>query len=175
MISDDIPLVNIKGEILPFPIKIGLSERANNLKIKNPEINLYQMDRGQYGIKNLLCLDGIPDRVEDQNKIFKRVILIEAFRMNSPNSILKDSLLPLSFLGLFKHGIIGFGLPMVIEYFWENGIGDFITKTKIFLKRFLAFSILSLRADKKKLYLGRDPEDAMGVIVDYLVTASQKK
>ncbi len=175
MISDDIPLVNLKGEILPFPIKIGLSEKAHNLKIINPDINLYQMDRGQYGVKNLLCLDGIPEKIESHNKRFKKIILIEAFRMNSPNSILKESLLPMTFLGLFKHGIIGIGLPMVIEYFWENGIGDFFIKTKIFFKRLFAFSILAMRADKKKLYLGRDPEDATRLIVDYLTKPTQKQ
>ena len=168
MISDDIPLINQKGEVIPFPIKIGLSDKPIQIEIKDPEINLYQMDRGQYGIKNLLCLNGIPGKIEGSNKIFKKIILIEAFRFNSPVSVLKDNSLPLIFIGVFKHGIIGFGLPMVIEYFWENGIGDFFIKAKIFFQRLFAFSILSIRADKKKLFLGRDPEDAKRVIVEYI-------
>lgn len=168
IISDDIPLVNLAGEILPFPIKIGLSDLPGNLEVLNPEENFYTMDRAHYGKKQLLCLNGLPGRVEDQNKKFKKVLLIEAFRYNSKTSILKDSSFFSTGKGLLKHGVIGFGLPMVIEYFWESGFSDFITKVKIFFLRLTSFSCLLFRSRRMKLFLGKNPQEASEVIMKYV-------
>ncbi|MEA9354993.1 hypothetical protein SHI21_02210 [Bacteriovorax sp. PP10] len=169
IISDDIPLVNLAGEILPFPIKIGLSDLPGNLNVVNPEVNFYTMDRAHYGKKQLLSLNGLPGRVESTERKFKKVILIEAFRYNSKTSILKDADIFSTGKGLLKHGVIGFGLPMVIEYFWEKGPADFLRKTKIFFLRLLAFSSLLIRAKKMKLFLGKNPHEASEVIVKYVI------
>jgi hypothetical protein len=71
--------------------------------------------------------------------------------------------------GAFKHGVIGIGLPMVIEYFWENGFSDFVIKIRIFILRLLAFSGLLLRAKKMKLYLGKNPKDAAELIKKFVI------
>ena len=168
IISDDIPLINSFGEVLPFPIKIGLSKSPDGLEIFNPVVNLYSMDRGAYGVKNLLCLDGLPGRIEKPGKIYKKIILIEAFRFNSSESILEKSGLISTFSGLMKHGVIGFGLPMVIEYFWENGPVDFLVKTKIFLKRLFGFTCFLFKARRMKLYLGKSSQKTALLITDYL-------
>ncbi len=169
IISDDIPLVNLTGEILPFPIKIGLSDLPGNLDVINPEENFYTMDRAHYGKKQLLCLNGLPGRVESTNRTFKKVILIEAFRYNSKTSILKDADIFSTGKGLLKHGVIGFGLPMVIEYFWESGPADFLRKTKIFFLRLIAFTGLMIRAKRMKLFLSKNPQEASEVIIKYVV------
>lgn len=169
IISDDIPLVNLKGEILPFPIKIGLSDHPIMFDVKNPQENFYTMTRSQYGTKKLLSLAGIPERVEALDKNFKKVLLIEAFRYNDGQSILKNSSFKLSLKGVLKHGIIGFGLPMVMEYFWQNGWRDFLIKTRIFLSRCIAFGALLIRAKKVKLFLGTRPEKAAEEIIQYAI------
>ena len=174
IISDDIPIINLIGEILPFPIKIGLSDLPGNLKVVDPERNYYTMDRGNYGKKQLLCLDGLPGRVESINKKFHKVILIEAFRYNSKTSILKNAGIFSTGKGLLKHGVIGLGLPMVIEYFWENGPEDFLRKTKIFFLRMFAFTNLLFRAKRMKLFLGKNPQEASEVITQYVVDNYEK-
>ena len=158
MISDDIPFVNRLGEILPCPIKIGLDDWNSSFEIFEPEKNIYEIDRELYGRKKLICLEGLPGKIVDSNKKYKKVILIEAFRYNSLDSMLIPSAWTKTFKGLFKHGVIGFGLPMVIEYFWEFGPIDFLLKAFIFCSRFWSFFILSLRADKYKVFLGKKPE-----------------
>lgn len=169
IISDDIPLVNLAGEILPFPIKIGLSDLPGNLDVVNPEVNFYTMDRAHYGKKQLLCLNGLPGRVESTERKFKKIILIEAFRYNSKISILKEADILSTGKGLLKHGIIGFGLPMVVEYFWEKGLTDFLRKTKIFFLRLFAFTALMIRAKNMKLFLGKNPQEASEVIIKYVI------
>ncbi len=174
IISDDIPLVDWQGHIRPFPIKIGLSDKAVELKVLNPDENYYFMDRGQYGKKKLLSLKGLPGKVVELEKSYEKVLLIEAFRYNSRTSILKDSSFLSTGKGLLKHGVIGFGLPMVIEYFWENGWRDFLTKTKIFCFRCIGFGALLFRAKRMKLFLGRNPEEAAEVIMKYIAANYEK-
>jgi hypothetical protein len=174
MISDDIPLIDRKGNLHPFPIKIGLDKFNNEIKVDNPEENIYQMHRSQYGTKTLISVRGLKDKIVPANKKFKKVILIEAFRINSAHSYLGVPSWPKTFKGLFKHGIIGFGLPMVIEYFWEKGINDFLIKTAIFFSRLFSFFIFSLRTTRLRLHLGKKPEKAAKEIL-YFVDKLQNR
>jgi hypothetical protein len=174
MISDDIPLIDRKGNLIPFPIKIGLDHFHNEIEVKNPEENIYKMHRSQYGTKTLISVKGIPDKIVPLNQTFKRVILIEAFRINSAHSYLGVPSWPKTFKGLFKHGIIGLGLPMVMEYFWENGLYDFMVKTFIFFSRFLSFFIFSLRCTRLRLHLGKKPDKAAKEIL-YFVEKIQNR
>lgn len=168
MISDDIPLINRWGKVMPFPLKIGLENLNSDLKILNPEKNIYEMKRTLHGVKKLISVEGIPNQVEPVSQVFDQVILIEAFRVNSAHSYLGVISWIRSFKGLFKHGIIGFGLPMVIEYFWENGPRDFMVKTFIFCSRLLSFLLLSFRAKKLRLHLGKKPDKAAKEITYFL-------
>lgn len=169
LISDDIPMINSNGELLPFPIKIGLEmDREIALEITNPEENVYFLKRENHGIKKLICLEGLKDKVEKIDQNFKNVILCEAFRFSSTESEIHTAGWRKIFKGLFKHGVIGIGLPIIIEYFWEFGIFDFLVKTKIFIKRMYAFCVFSLKSKKINLYLGTNPANAAQLIVEYL-------
>ena len=160
MISDDIPLVNVWGDVLAFPIKIGMNHPFEIDDIGKDSINHYKMDRGVYGIKYLLSLEAIPNRVVSLGTSYKKVILINALRQrSSSSSIIKISRLKM-FKYLVKHGIIGFGLPMVVEFFWQFGIKDFFIKSYIFVRRLFAFSLLCLKGRNYNLYLGLEPQDA---------------
>jgi hypothetical protein len=174
MISDDIPLIDRHGNLIPFPIKIGLDKFNNEIEVENPEENIYQMHRSQYGTKTLISIKGIKDKIVSPTQKYRKVILIEAFRINSAHSYLGVPTWLKSFKGLFKHGIIGFGLPMVMEYFWENGLYDFMIKTTIFLSRLQSFFIFSLRTTRLRLHLGKRPDKAAKEIL-YFVEKLQNR
>jgi hypothetical protein len=169
MLSDDIPLVSSNGDILSFPIKIGLEDSSKSyLKIKNPEENIYFLKREQFGRKMFICLDGIMEKVEAPGTSFGKIILAEGFRSNSESSKLVSSSWFQTLKGLFKHGIIGVGLPMMIEYFWEFGPRDFLVKAKIFILRLKSFICLSLKAKRVVLHLGRNPNLAAEEIIHFI-------
>ena len=167
MISDDIPLVDSWGRIHSFSLKIGLDKIPAELEVHDKEHNIYSIKREAFGEKKLVCTRGIQNRIEE-NKIFKKVILAEGVRFNSDHSVLTRASWPFIFRGLFKHGIIGVGAPIVIEYFWEPGAKDFFVKTAIFFKRLRSFLCLSLRAQRMKLLSGKDPAHTSKVIIDFL-------
>lgn len=171
MISDDIPLVTRQGEVLPFPIKIGVNHFSGEIEVNEPEKNVYKLLREHYGEKTFISLNGLPERIEKIDKKFKKVILIEALRFNSDESQLRPESGLRVFVGLFKHGVIGIGLPMIIEYFWEFGIKDFFIKTYIFISRFLSFSVLAIKATNYRLSLGRKPQNAALLLYEKLKSA----
>lgn len=169
MISDDIPLIDKRGNIHPFPIKIGMENESNHgLNITNQKENIYFLKREQYGIKTFICLDGLENKIEKPGKIFEKVIIAEAFRFNSDFSEIKNSSWTSTFKGLFKHGIIGIGLPMIVEYFWEFGIKDFSVKTKIFFYRLYAFFIFSMKSKRIKIQLGKRSDLTATLILKFL-------
>lgn len=168
MISDDIPLVDSLGRIHPFPLKIGLNDGPQGLEVINPSENVYHMRRAHYGDKVLVSTKGLPGKVESFNNIYHEIVLAEAFRYNSGLSILKKSTILTTLKGLFKHGVIGLGSPIILEYFWQNTWKDFAIKTWIFFRRLSAFTVFSLRADRVKIHLGRNPVEASRMILKYL-------
>lgn len=175
MISDDIPLIDSCGNVHPFPIKIGTeNERALSLNIKDPEKNIYYLKREQYGLKTFICLNGLADKFEKPDKVFKHVVIAEGFRFNSDHSEINHSSWGSTFKGLFKHGIIGIGLPMIIEYFWEFGIRDFFIKTKIFLLRFYSFFIFSLKSKRIKIQLGKRSDLSATEILKFIEGLNDK-
>ena len=172
MISDDIPLIDSFGCVHTFPLKIGLNDIPAGLQVENPAENIYTMKRKLYGLKMLVSTKGLGQRVESNNRVFRHVFLAEAFRYNSETSVIKNSPWLKTFKGLFKHGIIGVGSPIVIEYFWQNGLSDFLIKTRIFIMRCLAFGALSVRSHKLQIYAGRNPQQTAELIIKQLEKAA---
>ena len=169
MISDDIPLIDLIGNVYSFPIKIGCDELSSRqLGVINPEANIYKLKRELYGEKTFVNSLGLEGKVEFPGKKFSKVVIAEAFRFNSFESSVVDSSFPKTLKGLFKHGVIGVGLPMIFEYFWEYGLIDFLKKAQIFISRFIGFSVFAMRSKKVTIYLGKKPERAAVEILKFL-------
>lgn len=168
IISDDIPFINDRAQVLPFPMKLGFSEPPSDLEIMNKDENLYTMERELYGKKWLVSIEAFKDRLPGSHEKFKRVILIESFRSNREES----KLLPVSFWknwkGIFYHGVLGIGTPMVLELFWINGLHDFAMKTLIFFKRLISMTKLVYKSANYNLELGKNPNKAALLLYEKL-------
>jgi hypothetical protein len=167
MLSDDIPLVDSAGCVRPFPLKIGFNNLPEKLFINNKESNVYKMRRTHFGEKVIVSTRGISEKVILSGQ-FKKIILAEGFRFNSDSFSIFKSTWFQSFKGLFKHGVIGIGSPIIIEFFWESGFKDFIVKVLIFFRRLFAFYLLSLKATKITILCGKNPEKTAHGILKYL-------
>lgn len=168
MLSDDIPLVSSLGLIYSFPLKVGVNEVPDHLHIHEQESNLYEMKRTLYGVKKLLCIRGLPGKTEIPGTFFKKVYLLNGQRFNSQYSFVRKISWAQTFMGLMRHGVLGLGTPMVLEYFWESGIRDFFVKTQIFFYRLIAFFNLSIKCKRLGLELGTDPRCAAIEIMKYI-------
>lgn len=169
LISDDIPLFDESLNLIPMPLKIGLVKDANIcIEVLEPQENIYSMKREFYGEKKLICLAGLKEKVETRKFQLSNVIVMEAFRMNSGKSRIKNANFFNIWSGFFKHAILGIGTPIILEYFWEFGFRDFVVKTRIFLKRLVTFTRVSISSNKFHFSMGENIDENAQQIINFL-------
>lgn len=155
LVSDDSPVVNFSGDILPFPIRFGLEQREvyKDLIDSIPAEYKSILERKQYGSKVLVDLTYYKERI---GKVGSKIILIQGVRHNSTKTIIKK----INFFKMYKYLItnlvVGIGLPMIIEYFLESSLKDKITNTQILFSRSWSAFRLTLKSENYLVYMGTD-------------------
>lgn len=163
-LSDDTPVISRSGKIKPFPLRLGIEGNSENgneverqLKVENREENIYTIKREFFGLKTLISFDGLSSL--SIAKEYDQVILFLGRRSHARTChIVPASKISMLF-SLFKYMIIGVGLPIVFEYFWQDSIKDFFIKAKIFLSRCVSAIFLSLKSKTYIVYLGQDIQE----------------
>lgn len=160
--SDDSPLVDEKGMVFPFPIRIGFNaDESQNLGFDKERS--YRLERFRFGAKELYSLKDLDWSVGGP---YQEVVLLTAVKGGEASY--KESYGFSHFIHLIEEGVIGFGLPILYEYFWEYGLEDFLRKTKIALKRVVALSVLWLKAKKYEVTLSSDPKKSFEMIKELM-------
>lgn len=163
IVSDDTPLINTNGDLLPFPLRVSLDSIPERL---NPNENdFYLMKREFYKAKYSISLKAFKKPIAKKCNYF---IFTEAHRSTYDFPYVKK-MSPLKlFKSLFKHMVFGVGLPIIFEYFWESGSEDFIRKTIIFLRRFSLAFRLSLSHKGYDIYLTNDSKKNAEVLLNLI-------
>jgi len=154
ILSDDTPLVTKKGELLAFPLRVGVCEDRLNEFSHVESQNIYKMFRKEYGEKVLISLDSFENKIAD---ISSKQVLMIGKRVDKDIFDLRKRSYVKTMASLFYHQIVGVGLPIIFEYFWETGIKDFVVKTKIFFKRLRAAHNLACSSHTYSLTIGNNP------------------
>ena len=123
IISDDMPLISLKGEVYPFPSKISLEEIPSSGALAN--LKWREFKRTQYPPKFTASLAQFKDRI-DINSPHHTTLLIAGYRLSSGQSILSPVSRFKMIKPLLEHMIIGVGLPQVIEMFLAFNITDLL-------------------------------------------------
>ena len=152
ILSDDTPLVNRWGKVYPFPVRIGLEEGAKH-SLKGA---IYSLDREFYGKKILISLEGLPNPIGGE---YDQIILFRGIRYNGNKCVVKATCRWFLLGALIKYQVIGIGLPMILEYFWERGMRDFFRKSYIAGSRFVSSILLLWRSQTYTVFLGHDPKE----------------
>lgn len=156
IVSDDCPLIDRQGRLLPFPLRLGVDSLAPEVGLKSDSEFTYTLQRDFYGEKKLVSLAGLPHEV---GRVGEHQILFVGRR--APG--LRPQLHRVSRLSMIKpliyNMVIGIGLPMVMEYFWQNGFKDFVRKSFIALSR--AWSALALlsKSECYQFWMCENPEE----------------
>lgn len=152
LFSDDCPLVTTSGEVLPFPLRLGF-ESDGLLPSFLKDASCFRLKRRRFGEKKLFPLNNLNLTV---GKNYKEIIVLSSggrgsreFQWEKVNGFS-------SLLHFLREGLIGVGLPMVYEYFWEIGFRDFLLKLKIFFSRLYALGWLWIKAKKIRVTLSSD-------------------
>ena len=156
VLSDDIPLVSRWGRVHPFPMRVGFDgPRDNILSMVQDPASVYQLHREHYGRKTLISMRGIANSVGGD---YRKLIIFQGVRCRFSGCRIKPVSKWALLWTLIKFQVIGLGLPMILEYFWETGFRDFLRKSFIAISRFWAVILLLSRAKTYTVVLGIDPE-----------------
>ncbi len=163
LLSDDTPIIDRKGNIYPFPIRLGV---CNDFDISYiPKEFITTFNRRKFGQKKLISYNFFKDRIEN-TKLPINIISGQRIYSDTPKII--DTNKFYIFKELFKSCIIGYGLPQVIEYFLIGGFKDIFKKFFIVFSRFVTCIRLLLKTNKSYLfYLSKDKEGNVSYFLDF--------
>lgn len=154
LLSDDTPIIDRKGNIYPFPIRIGVCNDLDISHIPNEFITIF--NRRKFGQKKLISYNFFKDRIENSKL---PINIISGQRIYSDTPKITDSSKFNIFKELFKSCIIGYGLPQVIEYFLTGGFRDIFSKMFIVCSRLYACTRLLFKVNKTCIfYLSKNIE-----------------
>jgi hypothetical protein len=172
LLSDDTPLFDDQAGLWSFPLRLGLSEVC----VKDGGIDqahIYELERREYGLKKLLSVEHVA--YEKVGVRFEEMILVFARRASHGKFRARQLSVVEIIIHLIRPMLIGIGLPIIFEYFWENGIEDFFTKAKIALKRMKAIWNLARQVRAYEVTLGNDLEESCRCLDELVISSSLKQ
>ena len=131
-ISDDDPLFDRRGRILPFPRPLGIS---NNWVIKSfPKEYIYQIDRMEFGIKYFIENDYWKGGLE--TKPLNDIFLLSGRRILSGTPSIEKCSKKEVLSTLIRDAVIGIGLYQGLEFIINRSTWEILTNMTTFFKRF---------------------------------------
>jgi len=173
LLSDDSPLIDSKGKLYAFPLRLGFEkELPFNLK----DTPHYDLDRFHFGLKKLVSIEDLDYEISTS----PGAGYIFTGERSKRRAVKKG--MPFSHVShLIRESLVGYGLPILFEYFWEPGFRDYWVKTRIVLLRTRALICFFLRNKKRRLILkeksaGKEkpafqedkPDKNAKMLIDYL-------
>lgn len=153
LLGDDTVLIDQEGGAHPFTIRVGLPELYHQVF----QSKTYELHRRQFGVKTLLPIEELGPSVLGESPWSSgedRIVLLFGERAGAPSKVRISRYE--AFLELISPMIVGEGLAMILEYFWERGPRDFWVKAKIALLRVRAAWRLAKRAECWRVELDTD-------------------
>jgi hypothetical protein len=164
LVSEDSPLINRAGGLLPFPFRMGITNGENTESI--PEPFKRDVTRMYGGTKVLVDINWLRGRIQGGKVRNSFIFCGRRTTASSPR------LVPVSrveaFKALLKDCVLGVGLPQVIELFLRSGCRAFLEKGLIASSRLVAAVALSFRSQAFILYLCSDREKNAQLVLSFL-------
>lgn len=121
IISDDMPLCDLQGNLHSFPSKMSLGEKPMTGPLS--ELEWHEFKRHHFPAKWTASLAQMKDRL-DANPSGKQLLLVSGYRLSSGQSLLSEVPKWKMISPMMEHMIIGIGLPQIIEMFLKFHFTD---------------------------------------------------
>lgn len=165
IISDDIPLVSLRGEVYAFPTKLSLDEKPSSGLLST--LKWHKFSRTYYPPKWVASLSSLKDRISPHPEDNK-TLLILGHRLSSGNSLLSPVPKWKMIMPLFEHMIIGLGLPQILEYFLKFHFTDIFKLIVHGIFRSIAAFQLLIKSKCFYFYMGPDKTYNAQYLLDLL-------
>jgi hypothetical protein len=153
LISEDSPLLDRRGFLHPFPLRVGVNpHQAAEL----PSNNVRRIERMEFDPKLLLDLDSFRERIEPRPQPLRHLVIGSRSLSEAPQ------LAPLpkraALRTLMREVVVGVGLYQGMEFVLQRGMGDLLGQVRPAFVRSAACATALRRAQVWGLTLGRDHE-----------------
>lgn len=163
-ISDDDPILDRQGRILPFPRPIGyLNEKA---LAGIPQEFIYSIDRMEFGMKYYVDCDYWNNRIE-KRPLDKIILFVGRRVLNGQPRIQKASTF-LALSTLMRDAVVGIGLYQGLEFLFSQSSWDALGKIPVLLKRTLRAIKLARKSDVHVFTLSANPNRNCEALTEFL-------
>ena len=153
LISEDSPLLDRRGLLHPFPLRIGINpHQADQL----PSDQVRRIERMEFAPKLLLDLDSIRDRIETRSLPLRHLVI--GWRSLGDEAGLTSLPKRAALRPLLREVVVGVGLYQGMEFLLQRGPRDLGGQVTPALIRSAACAAALRRAQVWRLTLGRDSE-----------------
>jgi hypothetical protein len=164
LLSEDTPLIDRRGNILPFPLRLGVRpEQQTGV----PAQYLRTVRRMEFDPKTLIDLEYLHDRIGQL--VAPRFLLIGERNLGEVSEIV-----PLArhraLKALVKDMVVGLGIYQGMEFLLERGVWEVAGKGGVAASRLYNGLRLLARAAPYRFILGRNTEKNRQTLVEFLHT-----
>jgi hypothetical protein len=153
LLSEDSPLIDGRGLIHPFPLRIGVNpHQAGDL----PPGHVRRLERMEFDPKLLLDLDAYRERIEPTPRPLRHLVIGQ--RSLGSRAHLEALPRRAAIGPLVREVVIGVGLYQGMEFVLQRGVADVATQVRPAIMRSKRCLAGLRRARVWRLRLGRDPE-----------------
>lgn len=162
LLAEDTPLIDRRGRILPFPLRIGVRPEQ---KVDVPSQYLRTVNRMEFDPKTLIDLEYFRDRLG--GPVDPAALLIGERNLGEVSAIV-----PLSrrkaLRALVNHMIIGLGVYQGMEFLLERGVWEVTGRLGVAGSRLYNSLELLRRAPAYRFVLGRDHKRNIETLLTFL-------
>lgn len=163
LVSDDSPLINRSGRVLPFPLRIGvLGAPPPGV----PERFVQYMERMEFAPKYLVSMGAFEGELA-QGELHPELVFLAERVLGAGCTIRRAGFLS-GYAACIRHMIIGVGIYQGLEFLLRTSILDLVKSVPAFASRAISAAGLLRRARVYSLQLGRDPHLNVRMILEFL-------
>jgi hypothetical protein len=163
LLSDDSPLLDRRGRLHPFPLRIGVNPTdAGDL----PPEHVRRIERMEFHPKLALELRAFADRIESNPQPLRHIVLAD--RSLGRDATLERAPRRAAVGPLLRESVIGVGLYQGLEFVLQKGFRDVAGKAGVARSRAACCAAGLAKADVWRATLGRDPERNWAILARLL-------
>jgi hypothetical protein len=165
LISEDSPLIDAHGRVLPFPLRIGVLQQPP------PEIaaeHVTYLERMEFEAKYLIALEAFGDVLARQPTT-PRLVCIGHRTLGTTCAIRQVGFME-GLKAFLRHMVIGVGLYQGVEFLVQSSLLDLAQKAGLFWSRLRSAYAVLRQADVFVVELGRHPASNAETLLTFLRT-----
>lgn len=162
LLSEDTPLIDHKGRIYPFPLRLGFRSDGGT---EVPEDQRRTLQRMEFDPKTFVDISFFRHRLSDA--VDPGLILVGERNLGSESSIVPLSKRR-SLKAMIKYLVVGLGVYQGLEFLLERGLWEVTGKAGVAASRLRNGVALLRRAPSYKFVLGRDTAKNSATLIDFI-------